>query len=125
MIGLFLLALLAQDVPQNTSPNFEQRGFIENRGLFYPQDAPNDRAHAVDQAVVRWEASYKFAPWLKVNGALDARADTHRQVDRAARLDVDDRTIRRPALSLRELNATIHKGKVTAELGRQIIRWGK
>ena len=105
--------------------NFEQRGFIEDRALFYPQNAPNDRAPALDQAVVRWEASYKFAPWLKVNGALDARADTHRQVDRRARLDVDDRTIRRPALSLRELNATIHKGKVTAELGRQIIRWGK
>ena len=26
---------------------------------------------------------------------------------------------------MRELNAVIHKGKVTAELGRQIIRWGK
>ena len=117
MTGLLLLTLLAQD--------FEQRGYIENRALFYPQDAPNDRARAVDQAAVRWEASYKLAPWLKLSGSLDARADTHRQVDREARLDADDRTIQRPALSLRELNATIHKGKVTAEFGRQIIRWGK
>ncbi len=42
-----------------------------------------------------------------------------------AQLNLDDRTTQRPALSLRELNATIHKGKVTAEIGRQIIRWGK
>ena len=124
MTGLLLLALLAQDIPQSGT-SFEQRGYIENRALFYPQTAPNDRARVVDQAAIRWEASYKFAPWLKLNTTLDARADTHRQVDRDARLDVDDRSIQRPALSLRELNATIHKGKITAQLGRQIIRWGK
>jgi hypothetical protein len=117
MTELLLLALLAQ--------NFEQRGFIENQALFYPQTAPNDSAQAVDQATLRWEASYKVAPWLKFSGALDARADTHRQVDRNAQLNLDDRSARRPALSLRELNATIHKGKVTAEFGRQVIRWGK
>ncbi len=117
MTGLLLLTLLAQ--------NFEQRGFIENRALFYPQAAPNDSARAVDQTLFRWEASYKVAPWLKFNGSFDARADTHRQVDRELRVDLDDRAMQRPALSLRELNATIHKGKVTAELGRQIIRWGK
>jgi len=117
MTGLLLFALLAQ--------NFEQRGFIENQSFFYPQKAPNDSAQVVDQSAIRWEASYKVAPWLKLSGTLDARADTHRQVDRNARLDLDDRTAQRPALSLRELNATVHKGKVTAEFGRQIIRWGK
>ena len=116
-MGLLLFALLAQ--------NFEQRGFIENQALFYPQTAPNDSAQTVDQAAIRWETSYKVAPWLKLSGALDARADTHRQVDRTAQLNLDDRTTQRPALSLREFNATIHKGKVTAEFGRQIIRWGK
>jgi hypothetical protein len=121
MTGLLLLALLTQNIAQN----FEQRGFIENQALFYPQTAPNDSAQAVDQAAIRWEASYKVAAWLKLNGALDARADTHRQVDRIAQLSLDDRTRQRPALSLRELNATLHKGKVTAEFGRQIIRWGK
>ncbi len=117
MSGLLFLALLAQ--------NFEQRGFIDNQALFYPQKAPNDSAQAVDQAAIRWEASYKLTPWLKLNGALGALADTHQQVDRDARLDLDDRTIQRPALSLREFSATIHKGKVTAQIGRQIIRWGK
>ena len=114
MTGLLLFALVTQSLAQN----FEQRGFIENQALFYPQTAPNDSAQAVDQAAIRWEASYKLAPWLKLGGALNARADTHRQVDRDARLDVDDRTTQRPALSLREFNATLHKGKVTAEFGR-------
>ena len=117
MTELFLLALFAQ--------NFEQRGFIENQALFYPQTAQNDRAQAIDQATIRWEASYKVASWLKLSGALNARTDTHRQINRDANVNVDERTRRRPALSLRELNATFHKGKVTAELGRQIIRWGK
>ena len=47
MTGLLLLALFAQNVAQNNVQNFEQRGFIENRALFYPRDAPNDRAQAV------------------------------------------------------------------------------
>ena len=75
MTELLLLALLAQD-PTQTAQNFEQRGYIENRALFYPQKAPNDRARAIDQAEIRWDASYKFPPWLKLNVALDARADT-------------------------------------------------
>jgi hypothetical protein len=121
MTGLFLLALVVQNVGQN----FEQRGFIENQALFYPQKASNDSAQAVDQVAIRWEASYKLTPWLKLNSSLDARADTHQQVAREARLDLDDRTTQRPALSLREFSATLHKGKVTAQIGRQIIRWGK
>jgi len=121
MTGLLLLAMFSQNIAQN----FEQRGFIENQALFYPQNASNDTAQAIDQTAIRWEASYKLAPWLKLNGSLDARADTHRQVDRNAQLNLDDRTTQRPALSLREFNATIHIGKVTAVFGRQIIRWGK
>jgi hypothetical protein len=116
MIPLVFL-LLAQ--------NFEQRGFIENDSLFYPQTAPNDSGHAVDDLLFRWEASYKVAPWLKISGAFDADVDTHEQVERSWALDVDGRSIRRPALSLRRMSATLHKGHVTAELGRQFIRWGK
>jgi hypothetical protein len=105
--------------------NFEQRGFIENDSVFYPQTAPNDSGHAVDDLLFRWEASYKIAPWLKISGAFDADVDTHEQVERSWALDVDGRSIRRPALSLRRMSATLHKGHVTAELGRQFIRWGK
>ena len=30
-----------------------------------------------------------------------------------------------PLSRLRRLSATIHRGKITAEIGRQLIRWGK
>jgi hypothetical protein len=115
--GLLTLLLLAQ--------NFEQRGFIENQTLVYPQVAPNDSAHVADEMLLRWEPSYQALPWLKLWAGFDARADSHLQADRSARLDLDDRGVRRPALSLRRLSAVIHKGKVTAEVGRQFIRWGK
>jgi len=117
MIPWLFVALLAQ--------TFEQRGFIENSTLFYPQTAPNDSGHVVNATLLRWEVSYKVAPWLTVHGAFDAETDSHRQVERAFRLDVDDRSIVRPAFSLRRYSATVHKGKFTAELGRQFIRWGK
>ena len=117
MTAALLSLMLAQ--------NFEQRGFIENQTLFYPQSAPNDSGNIVDQILLRWEASYQLAPWLKFSGAIDARADSHEQTERIWNLDVDDRSIRRPALSLRRASATMHKGKITAELGRQFIRWGK
>jgi len=115
--GIFLLTILAQ--------NFSQRGFIENQTLFYPQSAPGDSGQMVDQDLFRWEASYKRGDWFKLSGSFDARTDSHRQVEREFRLDVDDRSIQRPALSLRQLDVTLHKGFVTAEIGRQFIRWGK
>jgi hypothetical protein len=112
-----LLLFLAQ--------NFEQRGFIENSTLFYPQSAANDSGHVVNETLLRWEAGYKVAPWLTLHGAFDAETDSHRQVDRSFTLDSLDRSILRPAFSLRRYSATLHRGKVTAEIGRQFIRWGK
>ena len=113
-----LVLLLAQS-------RFEQRGFIENRTVAYPQTVPNDSGHVVDEILFREEASYKFAPWLTLNGGFDARTDSHRQTAREWALDADDRSIQRPAFSVRRASATIHRGKVTAEIGRQLIRWGK
>jgi len=115
--ALLLLTFLGQQ--------FEQRGFIENRTVAYPQTAPNDSAHVVDEMLLREEASYKFTPWFTLSGAFDARSDSHRQTVRDWVVDADDRSILRPAFSVRRLSATIHKGKITAELGRQFIRWGK
>ncbi len=115
--GLLLATLLSQ--------SFEQRGFIENRTVAYPQTAPNDSGRVVDELLFREEASYKFAPWLTLNGGFDARTDSHRQTARDGVVDADDRSIQRPAFSVRRLSATIHRGKVTAEIGRQLIRWGK
>jgi hypothetical protein len=115
--AVLLVTLLAQQ--------FEQRGFIENRMVTYPQTTPDDSGRVVDEILFREEASYRLASWLRVSGGFDARTDTHRQTLREWALDGDDRTIQRPAFSVRRLSATIHRGKVTAEIGRQLIRWGK
>jgi hypothetical protein len=105
--------------------NFDQRGFIETDLSLYPETAPNDSGQAVDDDLFRYEASYKALPWLRLAGAFDARFDTHQEVERTAHLDWQDRSLQRPALSLREFNATITKGKLTADFGKQFIRWGK
>jgi hypothetical protein len=115
MTGALLALMLAQ--------NFEQRGFIENQTLVYPQTAPNDSGYIVNQTLLRWDVSDQVAPWLKLAASFDARTDTHQQTEWG--FDADDRSIRRPAFSLRRASATIHKGKFTVELGRQFIRWGK
>ena len=115
--SIVLLTLLAQ--------NFEQRGFFENHALLYPQTAPNDGGYLVNETLLRWDASVKAGSWFKLSGSFQAQADSHRQTERGWRLDGDDRSIQIPAFSLRQLSATLHKGKVTAEIGRQFIRWGK
>jgi hypothetical protein len=108
-----------------SAQNFSQRGFVETNLTLYPETAPNDSGRAVGDALFRYQASYKVRPWLRISGALDAAFDTHEQVERSAHLDWQDRSLQRPLLSLRELNATISKGKLTAEFGKQFIRWGK
>jgi hypothetical protein len=128
--GVLLLGLLAQSPlsDANDAPSavrFDQRGFIENSTVVYPQTAPNDSGRVVDELLFREEASYKFAPWLTISGAFDARTDSHRQTARDGVVDADDRSIQRPDFSVRRLSATIHRGKITAEIGRQLIRWGK
>src|SRR6185437_12086047 len=117
MIPFLFAVMLAQ--------NFEQRGFIETNAVIYPQTAPGDSSHAVDETLLRYESSYKVAPWLDLHGDFDAETDTHRQVEREFRLDWNGRSIERPAFALRRFSATLHKGRVTAVLGRQFIRWGK
>ncbi|HYL75038.1 MAG TPA: hypothetical protein VEU96_12585, partial [Bryobacteraceae bacterium] len=119
-----LLATLVFGVVAH-SQDFKQRGFLETGLTLFPETAPNDSAHAIGAALLRYEAQYKAAPWLRFSTALDAAFDTHQQVERSLRLDWQDRSLQRPALSIRELKATISKGRLTAELGKQFIRWGK
>lgn len=108
-----------------TAQQFTGRGFFEDFSTFYPQTAPNDSAHAVSETLLRYEASWQPFPWLKLNGDIDARTDTHRQDERAWDLSLADRTILRPAFALRRFSAILNKGKFTIELGRQFIRWGR
>lgn len=109
--------LVAQD--------FQQRGYLDLRTSFFPQSAANDSGRVIADTLFRYEASAKLTPWLKLNGAMDARTDTHRQTERSARFDWQDRGFLRPAFSFRRFSATAFKGPVTFEAGKQFIRWGK
>lgn len=117
LLFAFGLAAFAQD--------FQQRGYVDIRTSFFPQTGANDSGRVIADALLRYEASAKLTPWLKLNGALDARSDSHRQTERSARFDWQDRGFLRPAFSFRRFSATAYKGPVTFEIGKQLIRWGK
>jgi len=104
---------------------FTQRGFIETDFIGYPQTAPNDSGQAIGEALFRYEAFYKLNSDWQFAGGIDARTDTHQQVDRAWAPSWDDRERRRPAFEVRQLNATYSKKKLTVVLGKQFVRWGK
>ena len=118
-LPVFLLASVA------SAQNFAQRGFLETALTLFPQAAANDSSRVIDESLFRYQASYKALPWLRFSGSLEARFDTHQQVARALHLDWQDRSLRRPALSARDFNATLSKGRLTATFGKQFIRWGK
>jgi hypothetical protein len=105
--------------------NFTQRGFLETDSIGYPQTVPGDSGQAIGEALFRYEAFYKLNSDWQFAGGVDARADTHEQVDRVWELSWDDRETRRPSFAVRQLNATYSHRKLTLVLGKQFIRWGK
>lgn len=102
-----------------------ERGFVEARGQWFPQDAPNDPTHAVADLLVREEVFVKPASWLRLAAGLDVRASSHDQVEDEWRIDTGDRGVRRSKVSLRRATATIAYRKLTVDVGKQFIRWGK
>jgi hypothetical protein len=100
-----------------------QRGFVDVTLTSYPQDAPNDTVNNIGDLLIRQELFVKPTSWLQFAAGADVRANTHDQVD--ARVDIDDRDLRRPALSIRRLSATLSRGPLTVDVGKQFIRWGK
>jgi hypothetical protein len=121
---LLLAAWLGAAAPA-LGQSFQHRGFLETRATLYPQTAANDSGRAVGDALFRYEASWEALPGVKLFGAFDARTDTHRMTERRWRPDWQDRGRLRPAFSLRRASVQLHRGKVTAELGKQFIRWGR
>ena len=105
--------------------SFTQRGFLETRYAVYPQTAPGDSGRFIGEALLRWEPSFKPAPWLRLAGSFDARADTHNQVEGRWHASLEDRERQRPAFAVRRLSAILSRGGFTFEAGRQFIRWGK
>jgi hypothetical protein len=122
-IAVLLVALAAPSA--GLAQGFSQRGFVEGRGLFYPQTAPGDDRLAGADALFRYEPAVAPARWLTIAGSFDARIDTLGYVDRSWRIDWLDQTRLRPALSVRRLVAAISLGGLEIDLGRQFIRWGK
>ena len=101
-----------------------QKGFLEFKGIGYPQTTTQDDTQAVGEVLLRYEASAKPAAWLKLTGVLDARGDTHEQTTWDG-VDWQDRGVTRPGLSVRKLSGLFSRGPVSLEVGKQFVRWGK
>lgn len=102
-----------------------QRGFVEVRGIVYPQEGPSDPTRLVGDLLFRQEAFWRARPWLTFAGAFDARADTHDRVHRGWSVDWGERGARRPALAVRRASVAVRRGGLSVEAGKQFVRWGK
>jgi hypothetical protein len=122
VIGLWLA--VAPVVVPVSAQTLSQKGFLELKGIAYPQTTPQDSTQAVGEALLRYEASARPAAWVKTTGVIDARADTHDQTMWDG-VDVEDRGVHRPGLSVRRLDALVSRGPVSLAVGKQFIRWGK
>lgn len=100
-------------------------GLFEGRGYAFPQEAPNDATRLVGDALFRNELVLRPSGWFQFAAGLDVRANSHDQVEDAWRLDLEDRTLLRPRAAVRRLAATISSGRVTLDIGKQFIRWGR
>ena len=101
------------------------RGFAEVRAFWFPQDAAIDRQNVVVDVLARQEIFARPADWLQLGGGLDLRANSGDQVADSWQPDVSDRGVKRPPLSVRRLVATVRRGPITIDAGKQFIRWGK
>lgn len=118
-------AVLALCATPAVAQPISYRGFIDGRATVFPQDAVNDTVNVVGDGLARLEISVAPTEWLRLASGLDARANSHDQVENSWRLDFEDRGTLRPRLSVRRLVATLHRGPLTADFGKQFIRWGK
>jgi hypothetical protein len=123
-LGVCVLVSLSIGSSPAFAQSVSQKGFLDLRGFAYPQTTANDDTRLVGEALLRYEASAKPAPWLRVAGALDARADTHDQTAWDG-VDWSDRGARRPGFGVRRFDVTLSRGPLTLQVGKQIVRWGK
>ena len=101
------------------------RGFVEGSVVLFPQQAPNDSTRGITDLLVRDEVFVAPTAWLRFAGGADLRANSHDQVADEWDLDFSDRGNRRPRLAVRRLTATVRRGPVTIDVGKQFVRWGK
>ena len=123
-LPLPLVALLALLPLYAHAQAFTQKGFLEAKGIAYPQTTAIDDTQFVGEALLRYEAAARPAPWLWLNGGIDARADTHDQTEWDG-ISWSDRSITRAGLAVRRLDATFSSGPLSLQVGKQFVRWGK
>lgn len=119
---LFVLLVFASPA---SAQDFTYRGFGEVQSTLYPQTTPQDDDRVVVEGRFRFEPAYRAADWLTLSGSIDARLDNLEQVRRAWRVDLRDRGVERPALSLRHAAATLRRRTFAVDVGKLFIRWGK
>ena len=120
-----LLALAALTVAPAYAQQVTYRGFAEVRTKPYWRTVPNDDDRVEVEGRLRFEPALRPATWLAIAASVEARIDNQELVEREWRFDVRDRSLQRPALALRQLSATLRRGRVVADVGKQFIRWGK
>ena len=102
-----------------------QRGFIELRGVGFPQIAANDPHRILGDSLIRQEAFLKPARSLQFAVGVDLRGSSSDEVENEWRLDLDDRSVLRPRAAVRRLSMAITTPHFSLDLGKQIIRWGR
>jgi hypothetical protein len=122
---LRIVALAAALTALASAQNFTQRGFLDLTGIGYPQVTQNDSGQFVGEGLFRYEAFYKLGTDFRFSGGIDARADTHQQTESGFHFSFRDREERRPDFAVRRLSAGYSHGKLTLEVGKQLISWGK
>lgn len=123
--ALLTLALTSLAARHAGAQTVTHRGFVEARVTLFPQRATNDSQRAIGDLLAREDVFVRAASWLRLAGGAEARGNSYDQVDWSWRVNVDDRTARRPALSVRRLAATLTRGGFALDLGKQFVRWGK
>jgi hypothetical protein len=124
-VSMLAVALLCVSATSASAQALSERGYVETRGQFFFQEAPNDPEQTVGDVLLRQDVFFKAADWLRLGAGLDLRANSHDQVEDEWRLDFADRGILRPRAAVRRLTATITSGHLTLDVGKQFIRWGR
>lgn len=101
------------------------RGFVEARGFGFPQETPADATRILGDALVREELFLKPSRWMQLAIGADLRASSHDQVEGEWRVDLDDRRVLRPRIALRRLSLGFTTSRISLDLGKQLIRWGR
>src|SRR5919197_105696 len=124
VLRVFVVVVAVSATPV-VAQTLTQRGFLEATIFTFPQTTPSDPTQIVGEFLGREDAFFKPAPWMQFAGGIDVRADSHHQVEDRWRFDVADRSAERPRISLRRASATVRRGALTVDAGKQFIRWGK